>query len=187
MVSFRSLVAGVALIAAPVMAAISSTELVERINDLAGKVQAVQIPVQSMTVVSAPLVVLGRGPLPGIITAGAGILSSAAGTLWIMDGVPQDLTVADADKIYAAFSDCVHACQKLLSAMSSKAVLVKAVPVLGGPGFALWDQFENFANAIAASSINVAKFWAEYYKVQINAAEKSDATILEKRTKVFVA
>ncbi|KAL2139658.1 hypothetical protein VTI28DRAFT_4883 [Corynascus sepedonium] len=187
MVSFRSLAAGVALIAAPVMAALSSTELVERINDLTGKVQAVQTPVQSLTVVSAPLVVLGRGPLPEIIIAGADILSSTAATLWTLDGVPQDLTEADADKIYAAFSDCVHACQELLSAMSSKAVLVKAVPALGGPGFALWVKFEIFANAIAHSSLNVARFWADHYKRQINAAEKSDGTTLEKRTTVFVA
>jgi hypothetical protein len=64
MVSLRSLVTGVALIAAPVMAALSPAELVERINALTKKSQALQAPVQSITIVSAPLIALGRGPLP---------------------------------------------------------------------------------------------------------------------------
>lgn len=64
MVSLRSLVAGVALIATPVMAALSPAELVERINGLTKKCQALEAPFQSLNVVSAPLFALGRGPLP---------------------------------------------------------------------------------------------------------------------------
>lgn len=64
MVSLRSLVTGVALIAAPVMAALSPTELVDRINELTQKSQALKGPVQSISVANAPLMAIGKGPLP---------------------------------------------------------------------------------------------------------------------------
>lgn len=64
MVSLRSLVTGVALIAAPVMAVLSPTELVESIKELTQKSEALKAPVQSISAVNAPLMAIGKGPLP---------------------------------------------------------------------------------------------------------------------------
>ncbi len=64
MVSLRSLVAGAALIVAPVMAALSPAQLTEGLNKLTSQAQGLQSVAQSITIVNAPLIVIGQGPFP---------------------------------------------------------------------------------------------------------------------------
>ena len=65
MVSLRSLVTGAAaLMAAPIMAALTPTQLSDGINQLTTKSQALQAIAQSITIVNAPLLIIGQGPFP---------------------------------------------------------------------------------------------------------------------------
>ncbi len=65
MVSLRSLVTGAAaLMAAPIMAALTPTQLSDGINQLTNKFQALQTVAQSITIINAPLIVIGQGPFP---------------------------------------------------------------------------------------------------------------------------
>ncbi len=61
MVSLRSLVAGAALIAAPVMAALTATQLVSGLDSLKQQALALQRPASEITIVNAPLVIIGQG------------------------------------------------------------------------------------------------------------------------------
>jgi hypothetical protein len=64
MVSLRSLITAAALIAAPVMAALSPQQINEGLGRLTQKVQDLQEPASSITIVNAPLIVIGQGPFP---------------------------------------------------------------------------------------------------------------------------
>jgi hypothetical protein len=64
MVSLRSLAAGAVLIAAPIIAALSPADVVGGLAQLTGKSQALQAPAQSISIVNAPLIIIGQGPFP---------------------------------------------------------------------------------------------------------------------------
>ena len=64
MVSLRSLVASAALIAAPDMAAHTATQLTSGLGSLEKLVLALQGPASEITIVNAPLIMIGQGPLP---------------------------------------------------------------------------------------------------------------------------
>ncbi len=64
MVSFRSLIAGAALIAAPVMAAATAEQVAASLKSLTNKASALQGPAQAISIVNAPLIIIGQGPFP---------------------------------------------------------------------------------------------------------------------------
>lgn len=64
MVSLRSLITSAALIAAPVMAALTPMQLSDGINMVTKQSRDLQPVAQSITLVNAPLIVLGQGPFP---------------------------------------------------------------------------------------------------------------------------
>ena len=64
MVSFRSLIVGVALTAAHVMAVFTPAQLADGIDQLASKSQALQPIANSITLINAPLIIIGLGPFP---------------------------------------------------------------------------------------------------------------------------
>jgi hypothetical protein len=64
MVSLRSLIAAAALIAAPVMAAVTPTQLTDGIKKVTMQSQMLQADAQSITIINAPLIIIGQGPFP---------------------------------------------------------------------------------------------------------------------------
>jgi hypothetical protein len=64
MVSLRSLVAGAALIAAPVMAALTPTQLTTSLDSLKQLALDLQGPASQITIINAPLIIIGQGPFP---------------------------------------------------------------------------------------------------------------------------
>jgi hypothetical protein len=64
MVSLRSLFVGAALIVAPVMAALSSDQLVERITDLTEKTKNFEAVMSTVNSANAPMIAAGQGPFP---------------------------------------------------------------------------------------------------------------------------
>lgn len=122
MVSLRSLVAGVALIAAPVMAALTPGQLADGIKILTTKSQALQAPAQSITLLNAPLIVIGQGPFPvcrpaytfsgssqlinltqPIIAGFTDIVTAANVIISQLDGMPPVAAGPDSDLIFDSF------------------------------------------------------------------------------------
>lgn len=68
MVSLRSLVAGAALMAAPIMAALTPAQIVDGTNSLTEKSRALLGPAESINLVNSPLIVIGQGPFPVRLT-----------------------------------------------------------------------------------------------------------------------
>ncbi len=64
MVSLRSLVTGAAFIVVPVLAALTPSQIADGLSRLTQQAQDLQGPAQSITIVNAPLIVIGQGPFP---------------------------------------------------------------------------------------------------------------------------
>ncbi len=65
MVSLRYLVTGaIALMAVTVNAAATPQQIADGIKSIAQKSQALQAPAQSISIINAPLIVIGQGPFP---------------------------------------------------------------------------------------------------------------------------
>jgi hypothetical protein len=64
MVSLRSLIVGAALLVAPVIAAVTPAQIADGIKSITDKSRALQAPAQSITILNAPLIVIGQGPFP---------------------------------------------------------------------------------------------------------------------------
>jgi hypothetical protein len=64
MVSLRYLVAGVALVAAPVIQALTPAQLAADLESLATDSQNLEPTANSITILNAPLIVINEGPYP---------------------------------------------------------------------------------------------------------------------------
>ena len=76
---FSKIFAGIAMTSG-VLAALSGRQIADGIKTITQKSAALQAPAQSITVLNAPLIVIGQGPLPGII-AGFTDITSTGNTL----------------------------------------------------------------------------------------------------------
>lgn len=64
MVAFGKLLASAAALAVPISAVLTSAQIVDTIQVLTAKSETLQLPAQSITLVNAPLIIFGLGPLP---------------------------------------------------------------------------------------------------------------------------
>lgn len=64
MVSFSKLLTSALALTAPIVAQVAPAQVVENINLLTQKSQALQAPAQSISIVNGPLIVVGLGPFP---------------------------------------------------------------------------------------------------------------------------
>ena len=64
MVSLRSLVVGAAFIVAPVLAALTPSQIADGLKALSQQAVDLQPVAQSITIINAPLIIIGQGPFP---------------------------------------------------------------------------------------------------------------------------
>jgi hypothetical protein len=105
MVSFRTLFTAAVAFSAPIMAQITPAQVVSNIQMITQKSQALQAPAQSITLVNTPLILIGQGPFPQIITGFTDIVSTATTAIAQMQGMPTVAAGADADAIFNAFRE----------------------------------------------------------------------------------
>lgn len=106
MVSFQRIVAAaIAACAVPVIAQTTPAQVVQNINIITQKSQALQAPAQSITIINGPLIIVGQGPFPQIIRGFADIVSTATTSLAQMQGMPPVPAGAQSDAIFDAFRE----------------------------------------------------------------------------------
>lgn len=105
MVSFRTFATAAlaACSAVPALAALSPAQMINNIQMITQKSQALQAPAQSITIINAPLIVIGQGPFPEIIKGFTDIVSTATVAISQMQGTSPVPAGADADAIFDAF------------------------------------------------------------------------------------
>lgn len=112
---FSKIFTGIAM-ASTAMAAATPQQIADGINSLTQKSSALQGPAQSITILNAPLIVIGQGPFPQIIAGFTDIVSTATVLISQLAGTQpiqkrgemehaRDLSPrgADADLVFNAF------------------------------------------------------------------------------------
>ncbi|KAK4141745.1 uncharacterized protein C8A04DRAFT_30586 [Dichotomopilus funicola] len=201
MVSFRSLFAGAAILAAPIMAALSPEQIAAGINSITEKTQALQAPAQSITLVNAPLIIIGQGPFPEIIAGFADIVSTATslanqiGASTVKKREALSARQSGAEVVSDAFRAYVRVNQALLNILIGKAGLLEQVPLVGAPVASALRGVEAITDSIAITLINL---FEERAAELTSDANSNDATLtitiqkyeglqLKKRAETFIA
>ncbi|GAB1316863.1 hypothetical protein MFIFM68171_07073 [Madurella fahalii] len=135
--------------AAPLFAALTPQQIVDSLQVLTTKSQALQAPAQSITIINGPLIVIGLGPFPQIITGFGDIVSTATTAAAALPGTAQITTDADATAVADAFREFVRVHQVLLNILIGKAGLFQTVPVIGAPVAAALPQVEAIVDTVA--------------------------------------
>lgn len=89
----------------PVLGALSPGQIVSNIQMLTAKSQALQAPAQSITIINGPLLVIGQGPFPQIISGFVDIVSTATTSIEQMQGNQEIASGPDADSVFGAFRE----------------------------------------------------------------------------------
>ncbi|KAI0867833.1 hypothetical protein GGS24DRAFT_484264 [Hypoxylon argillaceum] len=166
---FSKIFTGIAM-ATTAMAVATPQQIADSIKSITDKSQALQAPAQSITILNAPLIIVGQGPFPQIIAGFTDIVSTATVLVNQLAGTPpiqkrdvkehaRDLSTrgADADLVFNAFRDFVRVHQALLNILIGKAGLLEKIPLVGEPVATALRQVENVVDTIAITLINLVQ------------------------------
>ncbi|KAI0112456.1 hypothetical protein GGR51DRAFT_557038 [Nemania sp. FL0031] len=159
---FSKIFTGIAL-ASTAMAAATPQQIADGIKSITQKSQELQAPAQSITILNAPLIVIGQGPFPQLIAGFTDIVSTATALTAQLPGTPpiqkraekehaRDLNSRGAD---ADLFVRVH--QVLLNILIGKAGILEQVPVIGQPVATVLRQVEGVVDTIAITLINLTE------------------------------
>ncbi|KAK4211507.1 hypothetical protein QBC37DRAFT_484544 [Rhypophila decipiens] len=154
MVSLRTL--ATAVLAVPLVSALTASQIVQNIRTLTTKSQALQAPAQSISIINGPLIIIGQGPFPILIAGFTDIVSTA--TVAIAAMTEDRDTIADvpgAKAIADAFREFVRVHQALLNILIGKAGLLNPLPIVGQPIATILRQIESVVDTIAYGLIDI--------------------------------
>ena len=171
MVSFRNFFTAAVALSVPIAAQITPAQVVSNIRMVTQKSQALQAPAQSITIINGPLIVIGQGPFPQIITGFTDIVSTATTAIAQMQGMPPVPAGADSDAIFDAFREFVRVHQALLNILIGKAGLFQTVPFIGQPLAAVLRQIENVVDTIAFGLIDAVESRASDLQREANSLD----------------
>ncbi|KAL6704378.1 hypothetical protein ACN47E_008230 [Coniothyrium glycines] len=157
MVAIRNLFTAALALATPIAAALSPEQMVTNIKEVTRKSQALQGPAQSITIVNGPLIIVGQGPFPQIITGFVDIVSTVTVAISQMEGSAPVPAGAQSDAIFEAFREFVRVHQALLNILIGKSGLFATVPFIGQPVAAVLRQIENVVDTIAFAIIDLVE------------------------------
>ena len=103
MVAFGKLITSAVALAVPALAALTPAQIVSNLEMITQKSMALQAPAKTITLVNAPLLLIGQGPLPKIIQGFSDIVSTGTNAISQMDGTAPVPAGTDSDAIADAF------------------------------------------------------------------------------------
>ncbi|KAM7183294.1 hypothetical protein V8F33_013684 [Rhypophila sp. PSN 637] len=167
MVSLRLFVTAALAVATPIVSALPAVpaaqltltpeQIVDGIKTLSAKSQALQTPAENITIVNGPLILVGLGPFPRIISGFTDIVSTSTVFVSQMIGTPPIGDEDEATSIVDAFREFVRIHQALLNILIGKASLFNTVrvPFISQPVAAALRQVENVVDTIAFGLIDI--------------------------------
>ncbi|KAK0613984.1 hypothetical protein B0T14DRAFT_499352 [Immersiella caudata] len=156
MVSLRTLAVSAVAFTAPLVSALTATQIVNNIQSLTSKSQALQAPAQSITILNGPLLAVGLGPFPQILTGFTDIVDNAKTAHAQMQSSPEHITTAaDATAVANAFREFVRVHQVLLNILIGKAGLFQTVLVIGAPVASALQSLEAIVDTVAFNLIDL--------------------------------
>lgn len=166
-----------ALFSAPSFAALSPVQIADNIRTLTAKSQALQAPANSITIINGPLIIIGSGPFPPIISGFAEIVTIASTAVAQMQGSPPITTAPDAKLVADAFREFVRVHQVLLNILIGKAGLFNTVPFIGQPVASVLRQIESIVDTVAFQLIDLLESQASQRTQVTNDANSLSGTI----------
>ncbi|KAK2766778.1 hypothetical protein FQN54_006092 [Arachnomyces sp. PD_36] len=149
-----------AVMSVTALAAATPQQIADGLKSITQKSQELQGPAQSITVVNAPLIVIGKGPFPEIIAGFTDIVSTATTLASQMGSSAErrravtDTADADSDLIFNAFHEFTRVMQALLNILIGKAGILQEIPIVGGPVAAVLRSVESIID-VGTLEINV--------------------------------
>ncbi|KAM7196986.1 hypothetical protein V8F33_005868 [Rhypophila sp. PSN 637] len=153
MVSLHSL--ATAVMAVPLVSVLTASQIVQNIRTLTTKSQALQAPAHSISVLNAPLIIIGQGPFPVrsaalFLLRFTDIMSTATVAIAAMNSDRDTITDVPGSKAIAdAFREFVRVHQVLFNILIGKAGLLNTLPLVGEPVAAILREIERVVDTIA--------------------------------------
>ncbi|KAI0487408.1 UVI-1 [Xylaria cf. heliscus] len=165
---FSKIFAAGAVMAASAMAALTPAQIADSLKRVTDQSQNLQAPAQSITIVNAPLIVVGQGPFPVIIQGFTDIVTTATAAIAQFDGTAPITDEADATLVFNAFRAFVRVHQELLNILIGKAGILTSIPVVGPPVAAALRSIEGVVDTIAITLINLIESRAQDLQSEAN-------------------
>ncbi|KAF1933716.1 UVI-1h [Didymella exigua CBS 183.55] len=196
MVAFGRILASAMALAVPVIAQTTPAQVVTNIDLITQKSQALQAPAQSINLINGPLILIGQGPFPQIITGFADIVSTATTALSQIRGMPPVPAGDESNAIFDAFREVRHVLplgvamlltyslqfvrvhQALLNILIGKAGLFSTVPFIGQPVAAVLRQVESVVDTIAFALIDTVQSRAADLQAQTQSLDGTLTTTI---------
>ncbi|KAI0458511.1 UVI-1 [Xylaria acuta] len=154
---FSKIFAAGAVMAASAMAALTPAQIADSLKTITVQSQKLQGPAQSITIVNAPLIVIGQGPFPTLIQGFTEIVSTATITISQLGGTAPITSDADATIVFDAFRAFVRVHQELLNILIGKAGILTKVPFVGQPIATVLRSVEGVVDTIAITLIDLVE------------------------------
>jgi hypothetical protein len=171
-------IAALAVCSDGVRAALTPIQMADNIKMLTTKSQALQAPAQSITIINGPLIVIGQGPFPVIITGFTEIITTVTTALAQMEGSTRVPAGASSTLIFDAFREFVRVHQVLLNILIGKAGLFNTVPVIGSPVAAVLRQLEAVVDTVAFQLIDLVESRANDLMSEADSLSKTIGTAI---------
>ncbi|KAI1809996.1 UVI-1 [Poronia punctata] len=159
--------AGVAM-AGAAMAALTPDQIADGIKQITKKSQDLQEPAQSITILNAPLLIIGQGPFPKLIAGFTDIVSTATVVISQFEGTQPITADADATLVFDTFRGFVRVHQELLNILIGKAGILEKVPLVGQPIATVLRSVEGVVDTIAITLINTVESKAKDLQSEAN-------------------
>ncbi|KEZ44983.1 hypothetical protein SAPIO_CDS2369 [Scedosporium apiospermum] len=173
----KSVVTAMALTVTTVLGNLAPQQIVDGLDSLTAKAVALQPVAQSITILNAPLIVIGQGPFPQLIAGFADIASTGNALISQMDG-QEPVQPGPSEDVYNAVRRLVQTYQALLNILIGKAGLLERIPIIGEPVAASLRGVQGALDSIFITLINVVESRANDITSQANSLENTlDLTI----------
>ncbi|RMJ22902.1 hypothetical protein PHISP_06221 [Aspergillus sp. HF37] len=143
------IVAGLAAVAS----AIPASQVASNIDQVTTASRELQAPAKQLSVLDAPLILVGQGNFPPIVTGFTDIVQTLQVFLDQMD--PETYSGNGADVIFDSFRTFVYVHQELLNILIGKAGLFSTVPIIGQPVSAVLRALEAAIDTFVLSLIDM--------------------------------
>ncbi|KAH6838623.1 hypothetical protein B0I37DRAFT_419555 [Chaetomium sp. MPI-CAGE-AT-0009] len=164
MVSLRSLIAGVAFIAAPAMAAMTALEIEDTFQLLAVRAHSLEEFAYKIDPANALLLPAGRGPIPVLLQGFADITNATWNADAELEGSSPLTNNDEADNCYYAFLGFVRRNQSLKNVLMGKASHLRGNPFVGQPMVDRLIKLKHAYEAIGTHSAALAGYRAGGWK-----------------------
>ncbi|CCC09418.1 hypothetical protein SMACR_05165 [Sordaria macrospora] len=168
------------VVAQPVTRALTSNQMVDGLKQLTTKANALERPAKSITVVNSPLIVIGQGPWPAIVSGYTDIVSTATTIIAQTPGT-QPSFGDSCEAVTEGYLKFASTNEEVLNILIGKAGILTQMPFIGPPVSAVLRQVEGVYDNLTIFLINTCESDAKNIQEQGNTL----GAALEKAIKAY--